>query len=86
MSKGQEIEISEVSYIPDCTSNLLSLLRLKETGISYHDGSNYMMLKRGDKEVAQAKQSQHLFILEFIIGSELVMLVSACGRPTYLKA
>lgn len=83
MSTGQEVEISGVSYIPDCTSNLLSLSRLKETGISYHDGGDYMILKRGDKEVARAKRSRHLFILESIIGSELLMLASARGRPTY---
>ena len=86
MSTGQEVEISGVSYIPDCTSNLLSLSRLKETGMSYHDGGDYMILKRGNKEVAQAKRSRHLFILESIIRSELVILASACGRPTYLEA
>ena len=86
MSTGQEVEISGVSYISDSTSNLLSLSRLKETGISYHDGGDYMILKSGDKEVTQAKRSRHLFILKSIIGSELVMLTSARGRPTYLKA
>ena len=86
MSTGQEVEISRVSYIPDCTSNLLLLLRLKETGISYHDGVDYIILKRGDKEVAQAKQSRHLLILKSIIISELVILASACRRPTYLEA
>lgn len=44
-----------------------------------------MILKRSGKEVAQAKQSRYLFILKSIIRSELVMLVSARGRPTYLK-
>ncbi len=86
MSTGQKVEISGVSYIPDCTSNLLSLSRLKETGISYHDGGNYMILKRGDKEVARAKRSRHLFLLESVIGPDLAMLASARGRPTYLEA
>lgn len=74
MSTGQEFEISGVSYIPDCTSNLLSLSRLKEIGISYHDGGDYMILKRGDEEAARAKRSQHLFVLESVIGFELVMI------------
>lgn len=86
MSIGQEVEISGLSYILDCILNQLLLLRLKETGISYHNGGNYMILKKGNKKVAQAKQSWHLFILESIIGSELVMLANPHGRPTYLEA
>lgn len=86
MSTGQEVEISGITYIPDCTSNLLSLSRFKETGINYHDGGDYMILKRGDREVACAKRSQHLFILESVIGPDLAILASTCGRPTYLEA
>lgn len=55
ISIGQKVEIFEVSYIPDCTSNLLLLSWLKEIKISYYDGSDYMILKRGDKEVIQVK-------------------------------
>lgn len=46
MSTGEEIEIFEVSYILDCTSNLLLLSQLKEIEINYHNRSNYMILKR----------------------------------------
>lgn len=86
LSTNQEVEISGVSYIPNCSSNLLSLSRLKETGITYHDGRDYMILKKGDQEVARAKRSRHLFILETIKGPELAMVANARGRPTYLEA
>ena len=56
MSTGQEVEISGVSYIPDCTSNLLLLSRLKETGISYHDGGNYIILKKDNKEMLEQNE------------------------------
>ena len=86
MSTDQEVEISGVLYISDCTSNLLSLSQLKEIKISYNNRSNDMILKRGDKEVAWAKWGRQLFILKSIIGSKLLMLASAHKRPTYLKA
>ena len=86
MSTGQEVESSRVFYGSNRTLNLLLLLWLKETKMRYHDGDDYMILKRGDKEDAQAKQSWHLFILDSIIRSVLVMLASVYGRPTYLKA
>lgn len=38
-----------------------------------------------DKEVAQVKQSWYLFILKFIIKSELIILANACRRITYLE-
>lgn len=52
MLTGQKVEIFGVSYISDCISNLLLLLQLKETRISYHDGSDYIILKKGGKKVA----------------------------------
>lgn len=55
MSTDQEVEIFEVFYISNCSLNLLLLFWLKETGISYHDEGNYMILKRDNKEVAKAK-------------------------------
>lgn len=45
MSTEQEV------YIPDYTSNLLLLSRLKKTEISYHNRHNYIILKRGNKEI-----------------------------------
>lgn len=85
MSKGQKVEIFRVSYISDYTSNLLSLLQLKEIGISYYNRNNFIILKKGDKKVSQVKQSWHLFILESIIRSELVILANTYEKPTYLK-
>lgn len=52
MFTGQKVEISRVSYIPHCTSNLLSLSQLKATSTSYHDGGIYIILKIGNKGVA----------------------------------
>lgn len=57
MSTSQGIEIFEVSYILDYISNLLLISQLRETGISYHDVKEYMILKRGDKKVSRIKQS-----------------------------
>lgn len=55
ISKGQKVEISGVSYIFDCTSNLFSLLQLKETGISYYNRGDYMILKRNNREIPYIK-------------------------------
>lgn len=34
------------------------LSKLKKTRINYHNENNYIILKRGDKKVVQAKQSE----------------------------
>lgn len=52
MLKSQKVEISRIFYILDYISNLLLLLQLKETKISYHNGINYIIPKKGDKEIA----------------------------------
>lgn len=57
ISISQEVVISGVFYISDYISNLLLLSQLKETGISYDDGNDYIILKRSNKEVFRAKQS-----------------------------
>lgn len=77
---SQKVEIFRVSYLSNCISNILLLLSRKETGISYHDKNDYIILKKGDKKVIWAKQCWHLFILKFIIVFQLVMLANACEK------
>lgn len=84
MQGGKEINLDGVSYIPTCASNLLSLSRLKEIGITYHDHDEYMILKQGKEEIAKAKRLRHLYVLD--IESIDKVLMTGQGRPNFLEA
>ena len=72
-----------VAYAPKCDSNLISLGQLRDSGISYHDHPNSMVLKQGGSILGIANRHKNLFVLE--TGSKAkAMLVRGRGRLTYL--
>lgn len=85
ISISQKIKIFEVLYIFNCIWNLLLLIKLKKTEISYYNRSNYIILKRGDRKIISIKQSYYIFILEFVIEFDLTILTSFYKKSTYFK-
>ena len=45
IENGLQLMLSNVAFIPECDSNLISLGQLRETGILYHDYPEQMVLK-----------------------------------------
>lgn len=64
---------------------MLLLSQLMKIKISYYNKNNYIIIKRGDKEFAYAKESWDLFIFKSIIKYDLIILTSIYEKPTYFK-
>lgn len=72
-----------VVYAPKCNSNLILLEQLRESGISYHDHPNSVVLKQGESTLRLANKYKNLFVIK--TGSKAkAMLVKGRGRSTYL--
>ncbi len=78
-----KMTLLNVAYTPKCDFNLISLGQLRESGITYHDHPDSMILKQGGSTIGLAERHKNLFILETKLGDK-AMLVRGRGRPTYL--
>ena len=72
-----------VAYTPKCDSNLILLGQLCESGISYHDHPDSIILKQGGSTIGVARRYKNLFILKTGLKHK-AMLVQGRGRLTYL--
>lgn len=84
LKNGLELTFSNVVYILECDSNLISLGQLRETDISYHNHPEYMVLKQGRKEIGSATKKKNLVVLDTQLPPGKAMLVKRRGRPIYL--
>ncbi len=76
------LTLTNVASAPEYDSNLISPGQLQETGISYHNHPECMVLKQRGKTIGLATKRKNLFILNQIPGK--TMLIKGRGRPTYL--
>ena len=83
LENGSNLTLTNVAYTPECDSNLISLGQLRETGISYHDHAECMVLKQEGKTIGLATRRKNLFILNTQTAPSKTMLVKGRGRPTY---
>ena len=83
LKNGSNLTLTNVAYTPEYDSNLISLGQLRETGISYHDHAEYMVLKHEGKTIGLATSRKNLFILNIQIAPSKTMLVKGRGRPIY---
>ena len=81
--KNSILNLSNIAYIPECDSNLISLGQFWETGILYYNRPKYIVLKQGEKTIGLVTRTKNLFILH-IHTSGKTMLVKIRERPTYL--
>ena len=83
LENGLQLTLSNFAFTPECDSNLISLGQLWETGISYHNYPEEMILKQGGEIIRSATRKRNLFILD-ISPPLKTILVRDRGRPTYL--
>ena len=79
-----QLTLSNIIFAPECDSNLISLGQLQETGISYHDYSEQMLLRQAEKTIGLTTRKRNLFIRDIQIHSRKMILVKDRGRPIYL--
>lgn len=82
---GAIITINNVTYRPRCNPNLISLGQLRESGITYHDHPDRMILKQGGNIIGSASKQRNLFTLD-TKSTEKAMIVQGRGRPTYFQS
>ena len=82
LPKGVTLRLPGVAYVPNATDNLISVGRLRDSGVTYHDAESGMLLKQYGRPIALAKREGNLFAMN-VIRKEKAM--SAKGRPTYLQ-
>ena len=83
LENSSKLTLTNVVYTPEYDSKLISLGQLRETGISYHDHAECMVLKQEGKTIGLAIRRKNLFILNTQIAPSKTMLVKGRGRPTY---
>lgn len=64
LTNGKLFTLREVSYTPNCDSNLISLGQLRESRITFHDTSDAMVLMRDGELIARARRDPNLFVLD----------------------
>ena len=84
LKKCSQLTLCNVAYALKCNSNLISLDQLRETGISYYDHLEYMVLKQGESIIGSATRRKNLFVLDTQLPPGKAMLVKERGKPTYL--
>ncbi len=79
--------LNNVAYTPRCNSNLISLGQLRESGITYYDHPEQMILKQGGNTIGSASRHKNLFTLDTPkTTADKAMIIQGRGRPTYLQS
>lgn len=81
LPNGHKLRLPGVAYVPNAADNLISLARLKESGVTYHDHKEGMLFKQWNRPIMLAKQDHNLYSVK-VNGREVAM--GARRRPTYL--
>lgn len=81
LPNGHELRLPGVAYVPNAADNLISLARLKESGVTYYDHKEGMLFKQWNRLIMLAKQDHNLYSVK-VNGREVAM--GAKGQPTYL--
>jgi gag-polypeptide of LTR copia-type/Zinc knuckle len=77
------MDVDDVAYAAECSSNLLSLGQLKSKGISFRDDDTHMALTLGGATIARARMANNLYIVD---EEQAMMLMAVRGRPSHLEA
>ena len=81
---GIQLTLSNIAFVTECDSNLISLGHLQETDISYHNHSEQILLRQVGETIGSATRKKNPFILNTQTSSRKRMLVKGQSRPTYL--
>lgn len=77
------INLNSIAYILQYDFNWISLSQLQESGITYHDHPNWMILKEGENIIRSASRHRNLFALD-IKSTRKTMIIQERGQPNYL--
>lgn len=78
-----ELTLTNVVYTPEYYFNLIALSQLQITGILYHNGPKYIVLKWRKKTIELSIKKKNLFIVKTQIPGKII-LVKSRRRLTYL--
>lgn len=76
---------NNVAYTPRCDSNIISLCQLRESGITYHDHHEQMILKQKGNTIRSASRYKNFFILD-TKASEKTMIIQEKDRLMYIQS
>lgn len=93
LSGGRTIELHNITYASDLNSNPIFLRQLRKSGITYHNKSTKIMLKKEGIIITHRKRERNLFFLDLVMARVAMavkslkpraMTISGCRRPTHL--
>ncbi len=65
-ARGDHIKLYNITLVPRCNSNLISVGQLCKSGITYYNNSITMILISNGKVIIQIKKDRNLFTFDFI--------------------
>lgn len=72
LSRNTIIEFHNIALAANCNLNLISLSKLQESRITYHNNPTIITLMRSGKIIANGKKNHNLFTLDLVTPSQVM--------------
>ncbi len=76
LARGNTIELHNVTLAPEYDFNLISLGKLRKSGMTYHNNPTTIILMKDQNIIAEAKKKQNLFTLGLAYPEKVMAIIS----------